>query len=359
MESVVQMHARGWAGIGGEVAVALMLDEGAQVPAEWQRLQADGVRIFSHFLAPRAYLRERAQYLRWFREFQPAVVHSHGYRADLIAGSAARAVGIPRVSTVHGFTGGDWKNRLYERLQLRTFRRFARVIAVSRTIRERLLDQGLPDGRIAVIPNAWAPGPLPPRSPARARLGLADADFAIGWVGRLSVEKGADVLLAALVAGAGRDAISVIVGDGRERAHLERQAGELGLSAGLRWTGMVPQAASLFPAFDCYVLSSRTEGTPIALFEAMAAGVPIVATRVGGVPDVISEAEALLVPPEDPAALAQAIIAVRRDPDAAAARAARAREVLALRFSTGPWLDRHLELYRAIAARRSEDLACI
>jgi glycosyltransferase involved in cell wall biosynthesis len=344
--------------MGGEIAVALMLDEGASLPAEWQRLQAAGVRVFSQALPPRAYLRERAHYLRWFRAYQPAVVHSHGYRADLIAGSAARALGVPRVSTVHGFTGGDWKNRLYERLQLRSFRRFARVIAVSRPIRERLLEQGLHDERIAVIPNAWSPASLPPRGPARAQLGLADADFAIGWVGRLSAEKGADVLLAALAAGAGREAVSVIVGDGRERPALERQAGELGLTAGLRWTGMVPRAASLFPAFDCYVLSSRTEGTPIALFEAMAAGVPIVATRVGGVPDVITGAEALLVPPEDPAALAQAITAVRRDPAAAATRAARAREVLALRFAPGPWLDRHLELYRAIAARRSEDLAC-
>lgn len=352
------MHSRGWAELGGEVAVALMLDAGAPLPPGWEELQGAGVRVLSHRLPPRAYLRERAQYLAWIREFRPTVVHSHGYRADLIAGSAAGALGIPRVSTVHGFTGGDWKNRLYERLQLRAFRRFATVIAVSRPLKERLIRQGLPADRIAVIPNAWAPVPPTPRGPARARLGLTDSDFAIGWVGRLSAEKGGDVFLAALAAGAGRDAVPVIVGDGRERPALERQAADLGLAGLVRWTGMVPQAAALFPGFDCYVLSSRTEGTPIALFEAMAAGVPIVATRVGGVPDVITESEALLVPSEDPAALAQGIIAVRRDPAAAATRAARAREVLTRRFAPGPWLERHLALYRAIAARRSKDLAC-
>lgn len=358
LESVVQMHARGWAELGGEVAVALMLDTGAPLPPGWEELQGAGVRLLTHRLPPRAYLRERTQYLGWLREFQPAVVHAHGYRADLVAGSAARALGLPRVSTVHGFTGGDWKNRLYERLQLRAFRQFGAVIAVSRPIRDRLLRQGLPAERIAVIPNAWAPAPPSPRGPARARLGLKDTDFAIGWVGRLSAEKGADVFLAALAAGAGRDAVPVIVGDGRERAALERQAADLGLGARVRWAGMVPQAAALFPGFDCYVLSSRTEGTPIALFEAMAAGVPIVATRVGGVPDVLTESEALLVPPEDPAALAVAITAVRQDPAAAAARAARAGEVLARRFAPGPWLEQHLALYRAIAARSSKDLAC-
>ncbi|MBK7349657.1 MAG: glycosyltransferase [Gemmatimonadales bacterium] len=356
LESVVQMHARGWVARGGEAAVALVLDEGADLPEPFGALAEAGVRVFCHPVPHRAYLREQAQYRSVLATWRPDVVHCHGYRADLIAGRAARTAGIARVSTVHGFTGGDWKNRLYERLQLRSFRRFSGVVAVSRPIAARLVSTGVPRDRVHLIPNAWAPG-LPPlaRAEARVRLGVGPADRLIGWVGRLSREKAADVLLEAL---ARVEQVAVVVGDGGERDALRQQAGALGVAGRVRWAGLVPEAGRYFSAFDCYVLSSRTEGTPIALFEAMAAGVPIVTTRVGGVPDVVGTAEALLVPPEDPAALASAIDAVFTDPGAAAARAARAAARLADQYALEPWLERHAELYRAVMARRPGDLAC-
>ena len=100
------------------------------------------------------------------------------------------------------------------------------------------------------------------------------------------------------------------------------------------------------PAFDAWVLSSRTEGTPVTLFEAVAAGVPVVATRVGGVPDVVGEGEAILVPPEDPEALAAAIRAVHASPLAAAARADRASRRVATEFAAAPWLDAYDRAYR-------------
>ncbi|HMV34112.1 MAG TPA: glycosyltransferase, partial [Gemmatimonadales bacterium] len=285
LESVVQMHARGWVARGGEAAVALVLDEGVDLPEAFRALTEAGVRVFCHAVPHRAYLREQAQYRSVLTTWRPDVVHCHGYRADLIAGRAARSAGIARVSTVHGFTGGDWKNRLYERLQLRSFRRFSGVVAVSRPIEARLVSAGLPRARVHLIPNAWARG-LPPltRAEARARLGVGPADRLVGWVGRLSREKAADVLLEAL---ARVDQVAVVVGDGAEREVLRQQAAALGVAGRVRWAGLVPEAGRYFPAFDCYVLSSRTEGTPIALFEAMAASVPIVTTRVGGVPDVV------------------------------------------------------------------------
>jgi len=113
---------------------------------------------------------------------------------------------------------------------------------------------------------------------------------------------------------------------------------------------LVPgDAARLFPAFDIFVLSSRTEGTPIVLFEAMASDVPVVATLVGGVPDILSAAEAALVPPNDPVALAAELRAVYRDPAPARARARRAQVRLERDFSLGPWLARYERIYEQVS----------
>jgi len=121
----------------------------------------------------------------------------------------------------------------------------------------------------------------------------------------------------------------------------------------VNWHGLVPDAADLYPAFDAWVLSSRTEGTPIALLEAMAARVPVVATAVGGVPDVVSSAEALLVPSEQPRELAAALATVLADRAQAALRAEAAYRRLTEAYSPGGWLDAHVALYRSLAVTSS------
>jgi glycosyltransferase involved in cell wall biosynthesis len=309
-----------------------------------------GVVLFPLEIRPRAYWHERMRYLELFRRWRPDLVHTHGYRADLVAGSAARAAALPWVTTFHGFTGGSWKNRLYEMLQVRSARSAAGVVAVSRPLQERLTRSGIPGARIALITNGLNRSmPLLTRSAARAELGLPETDWVVGWVGRLTREKGADVLLAALP-GAPEVRVS-IVGLGAERRALEAQAGQLAVTSRVRWHGLVANACRIYSAFDCFVLSSRTEGTPIALLEAMAAGVPIVATSVGGVPDVLRSEEGLLVPPEDPAALARGIASVLRDPVRARERAERARERVEGEYAPGPWIERHRMLYQQILDR--------
>ena len=354
LESVVQLLARGWVELGGRVGLALTLDRGAVLAPAFRELEGLGVELFPLELPPRAYLAERRAVDAVMERFRPEVVHTHGYRADLMAGSVARRRGAVRVSTLHGFTGGDWKNRLYERLQLRALRRYDAVVAVSAPIVERLATLGFAREQVALIPNAWAPhaAPLPPAE-ARAALGLPAGATLLGWVGRLSPEKGADVFLAAVARLARANVHAVLVGEGRERAVLEAEAARLGIADRVRWLGLVPGAGRFVGAFDAFVLSSRTEGTPIALFEAMAAGVPIVATEVGGVPQVVAhDAEALLVPPEDPAALAMALGRCLDDPPAAAARVARAHTRLASEYALGPWLERHRSLYTSLPGRR-------
>jgi glycosyltransferase involved in cell wall biosynthesis len=112
--------------------------------------------------------------------------------------------------------------------------------------------------------------------------------------------------------------------------------------------GIVQNAGHALPAFDAFVLSSRTEGTPMVVLEAMAAGVPIIATRVGGIPQMLSEDEALLVEPENPTALANAIRAVYDDPTGAQARVLRAQERLQRDFGVAPWLERYESLYTSL-----------
>ena len=143
-----------------------------------------------------------------------------------------------------------------------------------------------------------------------------------------------------------------VLGEGPARPALEARAAGLGIGDRVHWHGRLTGAGRLYRAFDIFVLSSRTEGTPIALFEAMAAGVPVVATSVGGVPDVVSAAEAALVPPGDPQALADEIRAIYRDPVAAAARARAARARLERDFDFGQWLQRYEEIYRVVGERR-------
>jgi glycosyltransferase involved in cell wall biosynthesis len=357
LESVVHALAAGRRQAGGRVGVAAVLagprpSIGAH--AFLDGLEAAGVDTFVASIPGRGYRRERAFVIDTCTTFRPDIVHTHGLRPDIIDAAAARHLGLPTVSTVHGLTHAGWRKGVYEYLEFRALRRADAVVPVSRPLVGVLQRAGVDPDRLRLIPNAFLPTTTPrlTRDEARVALGI-DADaFTVGWVGRLSREKGADVLLDALGT---IDARAVIIGAGREETALRAQAARLGLGDRVRWAGAVPSAAALMPAFDALVLSSRTEGTPIVLFEAMAALVPIIAADVGGVPDVVRSTDALLVPPERPDELARAICAVRDDRTAARIRAAAAGERLAAVYDPAPWLDRYEAVYEAVydAARQA------
>jgi len=355
---VVRGLAAGQRRRGHEVAVAAVMPgpAGAEPPV-LAALRAAGVAVHLILVPGRGYRRERAAVAALCASPRPDVVHTHGYRPDVVDAPAARRLGLPVVTTVHGFTGGGWRNRLYERLQLRAFRRFDAVIAVSGPIAEQVARAGTRPERIHLLRNAWAgtgagagagAGTIAGKSDARRALGLPAEGPVVGWIGRMTQEKAADVLVRAVAALDDRRVVTAMVGDGPELARCRELAARLGAGEGMVWPGIVPDAGRLVAAFDVFVLSSRSEGTPIVLFEAMAAGVPIVATSVGGVPDVVGPREAVVVPPDDPSALAAAIRAVLADPGSAAARSRAARERLATDFAEDPWLERHEAVYRAV-----------
>jgi len=349
LERVVQALAIGHRARGHDVRVAAMLGRGDDGAAFLDPLREGGVPVNTLEISLSNVLAERRFVAELCRRQAPQIAHTHGYRPDVVDGPVARKCGVPTLSTEHGLSKMGGRTAVYEWLQMRSFRRCAAVVAVSRPIAKVLVEHGVDPRRIQTIPNAWS-GNVDFLEPSEARksLGLPEEGPVIGWMGRLIGAKGGDVFLDALAQMSEGDAPVALIGGGPERDALEARTRERNLESRVRFYGEVVNAARFLRAFDVFVLSSRTEGTPIVLFEAIAAGVPVVATAVGGVPDVVGGDSALLVPAEDPGELAAAMRRALADPAAAETRAACAARALAERYAVEPWLDRYEALYRTL-----------
>lgn len=353
LEGVLRALAVGHAKRGHEVHVIAVLDQEDSAYRLLEDLRGGGVNVLPLTLPSRAYLRERAYVRDVYKRVRPDIVHTHGYRPDVLHAGPLRRLRTATVTTIHGYTFGDWTLRLYQRLHAATLHRLDGVVAVSRPIFDKMRRWVARD-RLYLLPNAWH-GTVNhlDRHVARRELGIPDGAFHLGWVGRLSREKGADTLIEALPHLGELPCFVSLLGDGPERHSIEQQLDRLGLQNRVTLHGTVPEAARYFRSFDVFVLSSRSEGTPLALLEAMDAGVPVIATEVGGVPDAVTREEALLVPPENPSALSQAIQSAFRDSEGSAARARAARERLKTRFAPEPWLDRYEDIYRQVVRHAS------
>ncbi len=351
LEQVVLQLAAGRSARGMPTEVFILVTEGSRTPTLVEMLGAAGVHANVRQFAHRAYREERTAVQAAVEAFGADVVHTHGYHPDVLVGTLARAMRRGLVSTAHGVTGGNLKNRIFEWLQRRSWRSFDVVVAVSAPLQARLVRSGVPAAVVALCPNAWSGAAALDLASARERLQVPPSGKYVGWVGRLSREKGADVMVRAM-AHASPEIGLVMIGDGPERDALKQLANELSVASRITWAGQVQGAGQCMAAFDAFALSSRTEGTPMVLFEAMAARVPIVATAVGGVPDVVTGAEAILVKSESPKELAGALDQIFSAAPAAAARAIAAQKRLDERYALGPWLDRYEEFYTSASAPR-------
>lgn len=243
------------------------------------------------------------------------IIHTHGYRSNLMALLSAPPAGSRIVATAHGWTGEDHRIRFYERMDRLMLRRMDRVVAVSEQKCRELIRLGITPERIRMVPNAIPLSDVAKvpvlRARARGQWGIPDSGLVVGTVGRLSREKGHhDALLAFpdLLEQIPR-ATMVIVGDGHERQNLEHLASTLGIDARVVFTGYCPNAAELMAGFDLFVLPSHSEGMPIALLEALGLGLPCVATDVGGVSELVHHNHTgFLVPPRSPELLSRAMI---------------------------------------------------
>jgi glycosyltransferase involved in cell wall biosynthesis/protein-tyrosine-phosphatase len=259
------------------------------------------------------------------------VVHTHRYKDTVLGAIAARLTGVPNVvRTVHGHPepAEGWpalKLGIYEWLDRLALRRSASVIvAVSKNLADSLRRSGFWPGMITAIHNGTAPIPPVPaevRAAIRTELKIPADALVIGTVGRLVPVKGHVDLIRAIALALPRmpHAKLVIAGDGPLLGELTAMVGRLGIDQTCIFTGHRADVHHLLAAMDVFVLPSLSEGIPMALLEAMSLGVPVVATRVGGIPEVVRDrVTGLLVPAGDDRALAEACLQLARYPDWAA-----------------------------------------
>jgi glycosyltransferase involved in cell wall biosynthesis len=271
------------------------------------------------------------------RAVRADLIDAQNPQSKLWASRAAAALPIAFVSTLNSWYlsehGGNWKGRLYHRLEQRTSRRLDLYIAVSREIEQQLLDSGVPSDQIALVENAIRAdltGPLPDKGPLRQQLNIPHDAQVLCVVGRLVKVKGMTYLLQSMrhLAASFPKLQCLIIGDGELRQQLEREITQYGLRDRVTLMGFQQreQVLQLVGAADLFVMPSLSEGTPVALLEAAALAKPIVASRVGGIPTMVTDQdEARLVPPADVNALTEALASLLTRTDLAAQLGARAR----------------------------------
>jgi sugar transferase (PEP-CTERM/EpsH1 system associated) len=288
------------------------------------------------------------QLYRVFRRERPDIVHTHAWGTLCEGLLAARLARIPIV--VHGEHGTLQLKPYQARLQRLMWRRADRVLSVSSRLAERMADgTGFPLERITVIRNGVDLSRFQScdRAAARRALGLPQNTVIVGTAARLVPVKDQTNLLNAFkrIADQGIDFMGVIAGDGPLRSDLEAQAAALGIQSHVRFLGHMPAIERVYASLDVFVLCSKSEGLSNTILEAMASKVAVVATRVGGADELVENGTSgLLVPPQDSAALADAVAWLIRDGDLRQSMAMAGRRRALTRFT----LDRMLREYKDV-----------
>jgi len=245
------------------------------------------------------------------------IIHAHGYKADIYVYLGLRRSRIPLVSTCHTWYDNNLLTSLYGAADRFVLRKYARVVAVSDEVKQRLLKSGVRSTEIHLVRNGIELGPFDNAVPS-LRAGLpSDRTPIVGLVGRLAWEKGVDIFLraAACVLGEFPNARFVVVGEGPDKDKLEQLVDELNIRGNVSMLGRRDDMPSVYASLDVMVSSSRQEGLPIAILEGMASSLPLVATAVGEVPTVVLDGHTgVLVPANNLDSLTAEILKLLRDP---------------------------------------------
>jgi glycosyltransferase involved in cell wall biosynthesis len=279
------------------------------------------------------------QLLNVCRRERVRIWHGHDYKSNAIGLLLRRFWPMRLVSTVHGWVKHTRRTPLYYCVDEVCLPRYESVICVSDDLRDRCLARGVPPDRCLLVENAIDTDEFARRTDGagqRLRAGVPPGRMVVGAVGRLSAEKGFDLLVRAVhrLLRAGRDLELWIVGEGDAEPHLRALAGQLGVTNRVRLLGYRTDPRPLYEAMDVFALSSVREGLPNVVLEAMALGVPVLATRIAGVPRLVHDGETgVLVEPGSVDELASGLARLLGDPDLRARLTAAGRRTVETRYS--------------------------
>lgn len=291
---------------------------------------------------------------RVVKEEQPDLIQTNNVKSHALI----RIAGLHRdyrwLGFHHGYTAPDFKMKLYNQLDRWSLPAADCVVAVCGPFRDQLISMGVPASRIRILHNSAAvldPIPATLSDEVRTRFGLPrDGTKVLVSIGRLSFEKGhADMLRALRLLQTAQPDLNwklVLVGAGHEESKLRELTSTLGLQSQVIFACHQPAVLPFYALADAMILPSHTEGSPHVVLEAMSAGLPIVATRVGGIPEILThDRTALLVPPRNADAMSSAIARLLASPELAQSLANNAREVLIQRFSHRTYKESLLNIY--------------
>ena len=316
-------------------------------------------------LSPLHDARAVAQIRSLLRHRRPHVLHTHTAKAGATGRVAALAAGSGRpralVHTFHGHVLSGYfsprRERVFRAVERLLGRRTDALVAVSEEVRDDLVAFGVaPRERIVVVPYGFDLDERPPAEAAAARrrlrgeLDLPDDAFAVGFAGRLTpIKRPLDLVRTLAALGEhGVDARLVVAGDGEDRAAVEAEARRLQVDASCRFLGFRRDVPDLLHALDAFLLTSANEGTPVVAIEALAAGVPVVATAVGGTATVVTDGvSGFLAPAGDTGALAERLARLAKDPTLGCELGRAGAADVRRRFATARMADELDELYRS------------
>ncbi len=338
--------------------------EGNYLALHGRQAEVDVIPDLGREIRPLRDVRTLRRLMAVIRRVRPHVVHTHTAKAGAVGRLAAILTGVPViVHTFHGHVLRGYfspaKTAVYRTIERGLARRTHRLLTVTDRVRDELIALGV--GRAdqyTTVPLGFDLAPLVQaerrRGELRAELGLGDAPL-VGIVARLVPIKAHEVFLAAAarIHAARPAARFLVIGDGERRQALEQQVDALGLRAVTYFLGWRADLDRLYADLDVVVLTSRNEGSPVALIEAMAAGVPVVSTAVGGVADVVADGTSgLLAAMDDDEAVARHVLTLLGDPDRAAAMGRHGRARVVATYSADRLVADIEALYSDLLARR-------
>ena len=343
-------------------------EESMSFVAERRGVRVESLEALHREVAPLRDVLAIFRLARLIRRERPTILHTHTAKAGAVGRLAALLAGSARppivVHTFHGHVLRGYFNPLttlgFRTVEKLLARRATALIAVSPEVRDDLVALGVAPAakfvvvRLGIELDERVGGDEDVRAETRRQLGIGPESFVVGWVGRMTAVKRTEDVLGAFrgLLELGVDAYLCLIGDGPDRESLEQQASELGIARRCLFVGYQQDVARFYEAIDVLLLTSANEGTPVSVIEALAARRPVVATGVGGLPDVLRHgADGFLVDRVgDVDALASRLAGLAADPEQRAAMGEAARARVLERYAVDRLIDDIDRLYRSLLA---------